>query len=481
MAHVKTLEPGGWGFDRHIVVPVKVSSRGLIGADRRDFLKQASHVFLPFIDNVKFGADMEPVHILALGAYEKWGHNRNGDSFLEKVCRDCHGTFVKYAKWYNHHKNKPPGNTHYGVIGHSAYNDEMARVELLGGLYKTAEAAARARGAVDKEALDMLARGDDVPVSMSCRVPHDECSACHNRARTRDEYCKAATCPAGGCANNLAKVVKMGSDAHHLGVFNPDPVWFDLSRVWRGADRTAYGARADYLTKAAAENGFEVPGALWAETLGVSAPLEALVHGDRATALVKLAHGLDVIERLPARRVDGMAFLDGVCAPATLDVAPGTKEANEYLSALADCGAVLALRDFARLEKKAHLTAAAAGLLPGVYGRAVRDGTVESLAAAPRYALDSEYPSSKARTWASRVKESCSLDPSEVSRRASLASLRGLDVPQTLEKSACQGHDVERLARDYASYKLAALGRIAESSPSVTLTAFFAVAQNRVL
>ena len=33
MAHLKYISPAGWDFDRPIAVPIKASSRGLIGAE----------------------------------------------------------------------------------------------------------------------------------------------------------------------------------------------------------------------------------------------------------------------------------------------------------------------------------------------------------------------------------------------------------------------------------------------------------------
>ena len=255
MGMVKFVSPLGWDFQERIVTPVKVSSRGLMGSDRAEFLKTASHAFLPQLDNVKFAKDEVPVHLIALGSSEAYGPNRNGDGFKEATCREHHDTFVKFAKFFRNHKNKAEkGDPFFGVVKASAYNEDMRRVELLCGLNAEKSAADRNGGFVADSELEKLARGEDLPVSMACRVANDVCSFCKHAARNRDEYCTSEKCAAGGCRTNLTRLVKVGGDLHHLHVDNPNPTWFDISRVFRPADRIAYGAKADYLTKSAEDS-----------------------------------------------------------------------------------------------------------------------------------------------------------------------------------------------------------------------------------
>ena len=174
MSMIKIVDPRGWEWDRPIVQRVKISSRGLRGADRAEFLKTASHEFVDLIDKTKLAKDEEPVHLIALGASECWGSNRNGDGFKEAACKKYHGTFVKYARWYRNHANKNPKKS-YGYIKASAYNNPMRRVELLAMLNRTKEAAERNGGLVADQEMEKISRGEDIPVSMACRVPHDVC------------------------------------------------------------------------------------------------------------------------------------------------------------------------------------------------------------------------------------------------------------------------------------------------------------------
>lgn len=511
MSMVKVVSPSGWDWDRPVALPINVSSRGLRGHDRREFLKLASHVFLPYIDQIKVAKDEVPVHLIALGASEAYGPNRNGDAFKEAACKSYHDTFVKFAKWYRNHKNKAhQGDPFYGYIKQSAYHDAMRRVELIAVLNAEKSAADRNGGFVADQELEKLAKGEDIPVSMACRVPYDECAHCGNKARTRDEYCKAAACPAGGCHDNLTRLVKIAGDTRMVYVNNDHPTWFDMSKVWRPADRVAYGAKADYLTKAAADTlgkaaaaggVFLGGGAKAAEDLGVTAPLPVLLASElvlpgRATAAVgeqvKLAHALALQEE----RMGGFgvtpeakrAFDAAVQGPLDLSAAgePGTPKCAEFLAALADETILVPLRDFARLTKQADHVAGAAQALTGVYGRMVADGSIDRLAAGNPFAVHGRTPGAAARTAAIMQKSAFSLEKAAVDRRCRLSALRRRPVPPAntviwTEKQAADAPEAEELARSYALYKLAALHRIAARGGDFLLTTLASAVQNQVV
>jgi hypothetical protein len=165
---IKIITPGSYMFDQPIVSLVKVSSRGLRGLDRSQFVKRAGHDFLPHLDQLRPGE--EPLHIIAIGAYDRYGANRNGDAFDEETCRDRHHTFVKNAWFFRNHANKPH-DLRYGRIIKSAYHEPMARIELLAGLFKTADAALKGGGKLGRVAdleLEKMAAGKDIPTSMAC-------------------------------------------------------------------------------------------------------------------------------------------------------------------------------------------------------------------------------------------------------------------------------------------------------------------------
>ena len=107
---LKIITPGSWNFDEPIVQIVKVASGGLRGDDLRSFIKRAGHNFADKIQNIDLSPGEVPVHLIALGATEFYGPNRNGDGFTEATCKKYHDTFRKNARWYRNHKNKDTKN-----------------------------------------------------------------------------------------------------------------------------------------------------------------------------------------------------------------------------------------------------------------------------------------------------------------------------------------------------------------------------------
>ena len=501
MAMVKIISPSGWDFDAPIASTIKIASRGLTGADRSDFVKRAgdaSNIFLPYLDKVKFAADEEPVHLIALGASEAYGPNRNGDGFKEATCKSCHDSFVKHAKWYRNHKNKDPLQS-YGTVKLSAYNPTMRRVELLVGLNKTKEAADRNKGFVADKELEKLAMGQDLPVSMACRVAHDTCIYCNHNARTRDEYCTSSMCKAGGCKDNLTRLIKIGNDVHHLHVDNPNPGYFDISFVFRPADRIAYANKADWLQKAASDGGFfDKFGAEAAETLGVIAPLDLVMSQDGSAtdkpwvnAQIKLAYGLDALEQtMPLPSETRRAFAPNVQSTvnyAALEMLVNdTEKTAAALSALAEHKIILPLREFAKFCKVSQeVVDDAQRRLPGVYSRMLADGSLDRHICNARYSLVEKQASMTQREAARKHVAAHSLEKTAVDTRCMVSALRQHPVPEAISTfgiKVAQGRG-EELAREYATYKLAALTKIASTGTNADflLTCRMSLCQNQVV
>ena len=118
------------------------------------------------------------VHTLAIGAFEKYSINRNGDGFEAKWLRSNHPHFTKHANLFRNHQNKDPKKA-IGVIKHSAYNEEMGRLELIVGYDKE-----KASDIVEK-----IASGEDVAGSMGTRVDFDTCLICQHKAPSPKHYC----------------------------------------------------------------------------------------------------------------------------------------------------------------------------------------------------------------------------------------------------------------------------------------------------
>jgi len=491
MGMVKLVSPSGWDFQQRIVTPVKVSSRGLIGNDRADFLKVASHAFVSQLDNVKFAKDEVPLHLIALGASEAYGPNRNGDGFKEAACRKYHDTFVKFAKFFRNHRNKPErGDPFFGTVKASAYNDEMRRVELLCGLNAEKSAADRNGGFIADTELEKIARGEEIPVSMACRVPNDVCSFCKHAARHRGEYCTSEKCAAGGCRSNLTRLVKVAGDLHHLHVDNPHPTWFDISRVFRPADRIAYGAKADYLTKSASDSDwFDLQDYIKMAEAS-SAPLDVILYdtgnlgmwSEKYASQVKLAYALASMEGEQAKADEYRAFVNKPF-PVEKMASFGSEECCKQLAALADRQIILNIQDYARLSDREEHIKSAAAMLPGIYTEMVQNESLPLRVESGDCSFIEKTANESSRLLAQAMYADYSISKSAADDRGFLSCIREQPAPSLIsfEKSASVHADAEKLAEDYAIYKLAALWRTAASDPDFPLTVRLSLRQNQVL
>lgn len=505
--HTKVVELGSWdgpGMD----VPsrmIKVSSRGLIGNDRVDFLKTASHVFADAIDNIKLADGDIPIHLNAIGATEAYGANRNGDAFNEHTCKTAHNTFVKHARYYANHKNKDPEKS-YGIIKLSAYNDRMRRIELLLLGSGNKSAADRNGGLVMKAAsIDKLSRGESLPFSMACRIAHDVCSNCFNKAANRSQYCSEDTCISPttgrrgfGCKTGLSKVA---SDGFQQFVENPDPRFFDMSEVIRPADRIAYGAVADYMQKAAS-HGQGIGGAelaeIWAKQgadFDLLSPEDEVFHKN-ITIQLKVARDLAEIERQVEsnRSQRDEAFARGINPHTDLDVsgmgAPGSTKLATSLSALAEQKIALPLTAFLHLatggdrEKIAAYSDTVPRHLPGIFGRLTSDAGLEAALKSNPFAFSCGQVPCSQSAWAIKQAEACSLDPEAVRNRVFRSAIQKTPAPgfltkESMIKTAAADEPSEKLARQYAMYKVAFLASLPQD-PDFSTISRFVVCQNYV-
>lgn len=481
----KVIEVGSWdgaGMDQPVNL-IKVSNRGLIGNDRADFLKIASHVFADAIDNIKVARDELPIHLNAIGATEGYGANRNGDGFKEATCKLMHSTFVKDACYYANHQNKNPAKR-YGTVKLSAYNDTMRRVELLLIGNATKEASARNGGLRMKQAtIDKLNRGELVPFSMACKIAHDVCNNCFNKAANRSQYCTEDTCISPndgrrmfGCKSGLTKVA---SDGRQQYVENPNAGFFDISEVGRGADRIAQGMVAEYMQKAAS-TGYTPGGAELAEIwsrqgadLDLLSP-EATMFRQDIVQQVKIARTLAEFERnfesSQTERDFAFARAFSPMMQPPMELSPlgtvGSTKLASGLHALAGQKVAMPLRDFLRLvvgsdaEKLASLSDSVPRYLPGVFGRLVADENLESSLRSNPFAVSQDLASGAQRQWASKQAAAFSVDPSVAQDRVCRSALNKQAalafIPKgEMVKTAAATDESEMFARQYAMYKLA--------------------------
>jgi len=230
---------------------------------RERFSKTASEAS-DYIQTVKPIPGKSVVLVLAMGAYETYGLNRNGDGFNEHPYRlghkpacghqDCaspsgwvgrgelltdhYKSFEEFGKIYKHHQNKDP-NKSYGDVLKAFWNPQMHRVELLLGLDN--EKA--------PDLVERIADGEYPAVSMGCKIKYDVCTICGHRAPTRAQYCDHLKF-------SMRQVMPSGLQA---GALNPTPKFFDISFVIKPADQTGYMlkkvAEYSHTTRTSAELG----------------------------------------------------------------------------------------------------------------------------------------------------------------------------------------------------------------------------------
>lgn len=490
---IKVIEPGAQDLRGPVAQMIKLSRRGLIGNDRANFIKLAGHHVVDLLQHIKFADDEMPVYLLAVGSTEDYGANRNGDGFTRATCEHCHSSFKKHAYFYRDHKNKDPRKS-YGLVKESLYNDLMKRIELICGLNMTKEAAERNGGLVADREVDMVSRGEDIPVSMACKVAFDVCSVCQNRARNRSEYCtspaEGGMCKAGGLRNNMGQVL---DDGHVLHADNPDPQFFDISHVFRPADRIAYVMGE--LEKAAAANGTIVSGAELADAMGVSAPYDLMIDASapgHVRRQAKLAQVMAATENsISNYHPKALAFTPEVQPPAQLPIQTsedmGRHKFASYLRALADEKIALPVQDFivmmtgrthTQTRDIAEMTKAAS---PGAFNRMLENGkhrySIENNPFIPAPASNDEL-----RSWARKNASAYSMSRHHVDNRVRLAALRQVESPTVgqpgdLNKTAVDSTAAAEMAHNYALYKLGFLTAIPDD-PDFDLTASLCVLQN---
>jgi hypothetical protein len=231
----------------------------LIG-DRHVLTKSASVFSAMDLDDVKPDKDHVLLHVVALGDSEHYGFNRNGDGFPKKACENYHHTFVDNGHVYKHHKNKDPEKKS-GDIVKSAYCADMGRIELI--LHAHKEKCA--------DEIQKIATTGEVPFSMACKVAFDRCSICDNvRSSSRDPK---------QCDHVKYDLGKMASDGRVTGTYNDEPNYFDMSFVYRPADRIAWN-----LKMASGEGEELVDSVKLAEVSGIWTPPHLTIISKEAQA-----------------------------------------------------------------------------------------------------------------------------------------------------------------------------------------------------
>lgn len=192
----------------------------VIGMDGRDHAleKLASHkTHIPnrlaqAIRDIQACPDPDTTYVYtrALGAYEGYGPNNNGDAFTEDELKQHSNTFETHGACYRHHQNKSLDNA-IGEVPAAAYNAPLQTTDLI---------MAMPSHRIKKER-EKLKNGAAIATSMGAKVPYDVCSVCGNQARRRSQYC--------GHLRN--KMLDVDGEGRIVCAFNPRPTFSDISIV----------------------------------------------------------------------------------------------------------------------------------------------------------------------------------------------------------------------------------------------------------
>lgn len=454
---------------------IKVSSRGLVGEDRANFVKRASAKLADSLDSLIAGqqSDEPLVHLLAIGGTESYGANRNGDGFTRTACKTYHPTFVKHAHFFRDHQNKDPKKS-YGRVVTSWFNDPMDRIELIVGLNATEKRAEINGGLVADKEMTKLAADKNIAVSMACRVAYDVCSYCNNKAATKEAYCQGSKeggmCKAGGLAEKLGQLVEIDGGIHHLHADNPHPRFFDISHVIRPADRIAYVS--GLLKTAAAAAGVKTTPTRFAITVPAAAYTDL---SDTDNQLLKAASDLATVQ------LADQSFIPALLPNQREVQLPGQVKMAEVWKALLDQQICLPLSQFLDVLGGHHKVAAlVAPHVTDSFDELLCDPDITTTLQNSGYAPAAAAPT-QLQKWASTLVADFSLQPTAIVRRSQLAAIQQLPLQShALQKIASKDDNVaaKSLAAQYALYQVAYLGHL-PTSESV-LTASLLRLQNQV-
>ena len=227
-----------------IQLVLSANGRGGRILEKRAFDSAASSPAYEYLKTVTPKSGHSIVLVNAMGAFETYDDNRNGDSFPDRpvnvgVAAKCghkecassawikedevlskhYKSFEKHGGIYKHHVNKDPSKS-LGTVMKAVWNTKMQRVELLLELVNDR----------DKDLVKKIEDGEYPAVSMGCHVKWDVCSICGHRAPTRKDYCEHAR----------LKMRQVMPNGEKVCVHNPSPRFFDISFVYRPADPTGF-------------------------------------------------------------------------------------------------------------------------------------------------------------------------------------------------------------------------------------------------
>jgi hypothetical protein len=421
--------------------------------------------------------NQEDLHIIAVGAYEGTGLNRNGDGFMEKDCEsNCHYFKDSDRAVHRHHKNKP-ADPKFGNIKAAAYNKPMKRVELIVGLDRDKCA----------DILDEQEKTGNTNWSMASKQAYDLCTWCGHKAQTDNDRCEHIP----------TKIGELNKIGQVCGMMNPNPRWFEISYVRRPADRIGMS-----LGKMAADS-----------ALTPMLPRDFLnIYGDvyvpdHLEISKKACDKRSILKKLAAmeKHVEAVAQ-SGPKTSRDLYMARHSQQSTEseglsdevidqlrsfdpakLLKVLAENGIIFGPEDFARYlfgdrvqpgnveGMKSHL--------PSVYSDAEQEGDAQIVNNERFEPSQSDIAPKELKQQGAKMAPEHSLKGEHAQQRVMKKVLRGGEAKKLKqapkpEQRTKEAFDKE-LAKQYAAYKIAALNYLDEKGTLDEDLMWNAVLQNR--
>jgi hypothetical protein len=177
------------------------------------------------LEECKPDKDHMLAHFIAVGDYEKFGFNKNADSFPKKANEQYYKTFETNAKFYKEHNSDDPKKA-IGSIKKACYNPDMGRIEVAVwiNIKKASEAYEKAKA------------GETLSCSMGAMIPCDRDSINGQLSPNPAKYTPWMKAMPGQYIESWdGKPVRKYAFVH-----NDNPTFFDLSWVAKPAERIAH-------------------------------------------------------------------------------------------------------------------------------------------------------------------------------------------------------------------------------------------------
>jgi hypothetical protein len=451
---------------------LEVSSKGIESA----FMQKTAAKHCPLYKNIKPEKGYSFLHIITTGGGERYGANSNADYYnevsrpftftspapgIQKTAqlagglKDYHCTYMQFGGVYRQHRNSKKGFQKEGTVVAEWVNPEMHRGEVI----------VKLEDEKWGEALQKLAKGEQVAWSQGSGVPYDICSNCGHKAKTRAQYCSCLK------YNKL----ELDKEGRQIFAINDMPHFHDISEVTVPADKLALT-----LQKVAAQRGtYTSLGQFIQEsTEGLYIPL-SLMHKlaskrelDRLTLLQKLAKVEKEIKVNPLGSAEDVAEAMQLSEEEEKDVVKNVEgiSLDKLLAGLDKKNMLLTPNTFIRIvigkwPQDVDNVKNFPGALQNVFEDMMEDGNLKDVLEDSSFTPCCNFPDTSVSNKLNGLSDLLSLDAEPVRKRVITITI----APKgkgSMSKEAQSGEPTEEakvLAREYAKYQLAFLARKGDS------------------